>query len=120
MKGVADLPNASLLLLQKEQGTRIATVHICDPRLRERTAVTDFFFGYGPRSFKIEALRFLFEAVVLLGSAYLFGWDSTPVWIILAGFLVVTICRYIWWHFRPYNADPQPVTHYTNPRHTKT
>jgi len=84
--------------------------------------VTDFFFGYGPRSFKIEALRFMFEAVVLLGIAYVLGWDSTPVWVLLVGFLLVTISRYIWWHFRPYDApaDPQPVTRYTNPRHTKT
>ena len=82
--------------------------------------MTDFFFGYGPRSFKIEALRFLFVAVVLLGMAYVLGWDSTSIWVFLAGYPLVTISRYIWWHFKPYTApDPQPVTRY-NPRHTDT
>ena len=83
--------------------------------------MTDFFFGYGPRSFRIEAFRFLFMAVVLLGMAYVLGWDSTPIWLFLVGSILVTTSRYIWWHFRPYTApDPQPATGYTNPRHTDT
>ena len=83
--------------------------------------MNDFFIGYGPRSFKIEALRFMFEAVVLLGMAYVLGLDSTPILVFLVAFLLVTISRCIWWHFRPYTApDPHPVTRYANPRHTKT
>ena len=81
--------------------------------------MTDFFFGYGPRSFKIESLRFLFEAAVLLGVAYVLGWDSTPIWVFLVGYLLVTISRYLWWHYRPYVPKAQPVTWYTNPRYTK-
>jgi hypothetical protein len=60
-------------------------------------------------------------AVVLLGVVYVLGWDSTRIWVFLSGSLLVTISRYVWWHFRPYKApEPHPLTRYTNPRHTKT